>query len=81
MMCGFLFIKYFSSVLPIEFVWLSCHTVDLELLSMAICVPRRLLNFSISSTFAVFMPVSPIMARYMLAAKIPKLLYLSSRTV
>jgi len=54
MMCRSLLFKDFSSVLFVEFVWLSCYTVDLELLSMAIRVPKVLLNCSISSKFAAF---------------------------
>ena len=74
--CRSLLIKYSSSVLPLEFVWLSCHAVDLELLSMAIRIPEHSLYCNISSIFVVLLSISSFMSRYILTARILVLLYL-----
>ena len=62
--CRSLLVRNSSSVLPLEFVRLSCHAIHLELLSLAMTEPEPPLSNIISSTFAIFVSISSFLSRY-----------------
>jgi len=69
-----------SRILPLEFVWLSCHVVDLELLSMAKRTPAPVACCIITSMLVKSSYVFRFMSNYILAQIILPLSLTASST-